>query len=38
MYSHQDKDRFAIRTVLIVTIPFTILTAIAIIEAIQAAL
>lgn len=38
MYTHQDKDRFATRIVLIITIPFTILTAIAIIEAIQAAL
>lgn len=37
MYSHLDKERFATRIVLIVTIPFTVLTAIAIIEAIQAA-
>ena len=37
MYSHQDKERFATRIVLISTIPFTILTTIAIIEAIQAA-
>lgn len=37
MYSHQDKERFATRIVLIVTVPFTILTAIATIEAIQAA-
>lgn len=37
MYSHQDKDRFATAIVLIVTVPFTILTAIAIVEAIQAA-
>ena len=37
MYSHQDKERFAARIVLIVTVPFTILTAIAIVEAIQAA-
>lgn len=37
MYSHQDKDRFATRIVLIVTVPFAILTAIAIVEAIQAA-
>lgn len=38
MYSHQDKDRFAIRLVLITTVPFAILTTIAIIMAIQAAL
>lgn len=37
MYSHQDKDRFATRIVLIVAVPFTILTAIAIVEAIQVA-
>lgn len=37
MYSHQDKDRFATRIVLISTVPFAILTAIAIVEAIQAA-
>ncbi len=29
MYSHQDKDRFAITIVLISTVPFAILTAIA---------
>ena len=34
MYSHQDKDRFATRIVLISTVPF----AIAIIMSIQAAL
>lgn len=38
MYSHQDKERFATKIVLIITIPFTILATIAIIEAIQAAL
>nr|DAW42157.1 MAG TPA: hypothetical protein [Caudoviricetes sp.] len=38
MYSHQDKERFATRIVLIVTVPFVILTAIAIIEAVRAAL
>ena len=37
MYSHQDKERFAARIVLIVTGPFTVLTTIAIVEAIQAA-
>lgn len=37
MYSHQDKDRFATAIVLISTVPFTILTVIAIIEAVQAA-
>lgn len=38
MYSHQDKDRFATAIVLISTVPFAILAAIAIVEAIQAAL
>ena len=38
MYSHQDKDRFAIRLVLISTVPFAVLTAIAIAMAVQAAL
>lgn len=38
MYSHQDRDRFATIIVLISTVPFAILTAIAIIMAIQAAL
>lgn len=38
MYSHQDKDRFATAIVLISTVPFAILTAIAIISAFQAAL
>lgn len=33
MYSHQDKDRFAAVIVLISTVPFAILTAIAIIPA-----
>lgn len=37
MYSHQDKDRFATFIVLITTVPYAILTAIAIIAAIQAA-
>lgn len=35
MYSHQDKDRFAAMIILISTVPFAILTAIA---AVQAAL
>ena len=30
MYSHQDKDRFATKIVLITTVPSAILTAIAI--------
>lgn len=38
MYSHQDKDRFALRIALIATVPFAVLTAIAIVAAIQAAL
>ena len=37
MYSHQDKDRFATRIVLIVTVPFAVLTAIAIVAAFRAA-
>lgn len=37
MYSHRDKERFATRIVLIVTVPFAILTTIAIVEAVQAA-
>lgn len=37
MYSHQGKDRFATAIVLISTVPFAILTAIAIIAAIRAA-
>lgn len=37
MYSHQDKDRFAIMIVLISTVPFAILTAIAIIAIFLAA-
>ena len=37
MYSHQDKDRFAIMFFLISTVPFAILTAVAIIAAILAA-
>jgi len=38
MYSHQDKDRFATAIFLISTVPFAILTAIAIIAAVQATL
>ena len=38
MYFHQDKDRFAAMIILISTVPFAILTAIAIIAAVQAAL
>ena len=38
MYSHQDKDRFAAMIILISTVPFATLTAIAIIAAVQAAL
>ena len=38
MYSHQDKDQFATMIVLISTVPFAILTTIAIIAAVQAAL
>lgn len=38
MYSNQDKDRFATVIFLICTVPFAILTAIAIIAAVQAAL
>lgn len=38
MYSYQDKERFATTIVLISTVPFAILTVIAIIMAIQAAL
>ena len=37
MYSHQDKDRFATMIVLISTVPFAILTAVAIIAVILAA-
>lgn len=37
MYSHQDKDRFATRIVLIATVPFAILTATAIIAVFLAA-
>lgn len=33
MYSHQGKDRFATAIVLISTVPFAVLTAIAIIAA-----
>lgn len=38
MYSHQDKDRFAAAIVLISTVPFAVLTAIAIIAIVLAAL
>lgn len=38
MYSHQDKDRFATVIVLIPTVPFAVLTAIAIVAAFLAAL
>lgn len=38
MYSHQDKYRFATAIVLISTVPFAILTALAIIAAVRAAL
>lgn len=38
MYSPQDKDRFATAIVLISTVPFAILTAIAIVAAILVAL
>lgn len=37
MYSHQDKDRFATAIVLISTVPFVVLTAIAVIAALRAA-
>lgn len=37
MYSHQDKDRFATMIVLISTVPFAILAAIAIVAIFQAA-
>lgn len=37
MYSRQDKDRFATTIVLISTVPFAILTAIAIFAVIWAA-
>lgn len=37
MYSHQDNDRFATRIVLISTVPFAILTTIAIVAAFLAA-
>lgn len=36
MYSHQDEDRFATAVVLISTVPFAILTAIAIIAVLLA--
>lgn len=38
MYAPQDKDRFATAIFLISTVPFAILTAIAIVAAVQAAL
>lgn len=37
MYTHQDKDRFATAIVLISTMPFAILTTIAIVAAFLAA-
>lgn len=37
MYSHQDTDRFATKIVLITTVPFAILTAIAIVAVFLAA-
>lgn len=37
MYSHQDRDRFATMIVLISTVPFAILLAIAIVAVILAA-
>lgn len=37
MYSHQDKDRFATMIILISTVPFAVLTAVAIIAVILAA-
>ena len=37
MYSHRDKDRFATALVLISTVPFAVLTVIAIITALLAA-
>ena len=37
MYSHQDKDRFATAIVLIATVPFAVLTVIAIIAVFLAA-
>ena len=37
MYTHQDKDRFATAIVLIPTVPFAILTTIAIVAAFLAA-
>lgn len=36
MYSHQDKERFATGIVLICTVPFAILTAIAIVAVLLA--
>lgn len=37
MYTHQDKDRFASAIVLISTVPFAVLTTIAIVAAFLAA-
>lgn len=37
MYTHQDKDRFATAIVLISTVPFAVLTAVAILAVILAA-
>ena len=36
MYSRHDREKFALRLVLISTVPFAILTTIAIIAALQA--
>lgn len=38
MYSLRDREKFAIRLVLITTVPFAFLTTVAIVMAIQAAL
>ena len=38
MYPLHDREKFALRLVLFTTVPFAILTAIAIIKAVQSAL
>lgn len=38
MYSRHEREKFALKLVLITTVPFAILTTIAIIMAVQAAL
>lgn len=38
MYSLHDREKFALKLVLITTVPFAVLTAIAILMAVQAAL